>query len=178
MTKLAEKKKKILCLFMALLFIFLTAGSVIALADDENTTITIEPSLTNGLFKNDSCSEILSTSFNRAALTVLLYLDLVEKDLLDISDLADTVVNSYVGKPNHDSISNYSVVVSMYNSKSIYLITYTPLLGQANFNAIDNNQISDSLIEALFDTVTINNQKNSVSDILEVMKAIQEAIKK
>ncbi|MBQ6483195.1 MAG: hypothetical protein IJI45_18985 [Anaerolineaceae bacterium] len=163
--------KKLLGLLLAVMLCF---SFVSAHAD--STTYT--PELTNALFKDDSCSQILSSSYNRALLSVLLYLDLVTQDVLDMDSFADTISNSYVGKPNQNSIRDLAVVVVMYNDSDIYILTYTPLLETCNFSKIDRGGLSSGLIDYALDQYIDDRKANNLDDILSVVTTISETINK
>ena len=164
--------KKWIGLLMAVVLCF---SCVSVLADD---TPQYTPTLTNAVFADKSCSDILSTSYNRAMLSVLLYLDLSTQDALNDDDFAITISNSYVGKPKEESVRNVAVEIIMYNDSNIYLMTYVPLLKTCYFAKIDRGGVASSLIDLTIDQFIDERKSNSIDDILAVMKIIQEAFDK
>lgn len=164
--------KKWIGLLMAVVLCF---SCVSVLADD---TPQYTPTLTNALFKNDSCSDILSSSYNRALISVLLFMDLSSEDVLSSDQFATLILNSWVGKPSDDTLRNAAISLVMYDDSYIYVITYVPLLQKCSFLKTDRGGLTASLIDSLIGQFVEDRKANSMDDIVSVLNTIQEALDK
>ncbi len=161
--------KKLICVLLALA---LLCGCVCALADE---SVNFEPSITKLL--DYSASDWVLTSYNRAALTVLLLLDLSQNNVISSDEMTALLANislrgvSYVGR---DGAMIHLIACDGENNMAVI---YTPALSLANYVKLDNSITDASVVELIIANFCNDGYyKNDPSDILDVTLEILNAL--
>ena len=160
--------KKIIALVLALVLVFSMAGSCLA-ESSTSSAVKFDPSFTDGM-KYDA-DKWMSSSFNRAAVTVMLYCDLILAKLIDSDNY--TLVDSMVAEK--DGIISVAI---LGKTSGTLVILYAPLSGGiASYMTLSSN--SKTVIEKILKEGG-NSQvyTNSSSDLKTVLEVMKEALNK
>ena len=123
--------KKVLCLLLTVLLLSNSAAFATDTSDSDSSYIEFNPSITNQI--ENSQSEWLGSSVNRAILTWALCFDLFPSHQEMTIDSLGTVFNSYVGSYELGII----VMIPLEEENAWVSILYIPLLGTASYMIID-----------------------------------------
>lgn len=141
----------------------------------DNSTTQFDAPLTS-IFGNEfTTSDFISSSQNRALLTICLLLDLSSSSKENISDNLSVMMSNatFVG------IKDGLLIVNYYDNTYSYNVFYSPLLPDtAHYGKQYIGSNSSSILELTFGAVTDKYYKNSLSDILDVLKILKEAVDK
>ena len=157
--------KRLLSVLLAMVMLAGFCACAHAVADDP---VVFEPKLAP--IMGFSTSEWMSTSRNRAMLTVLLCMDFIMEYNGDEANHPDLTQASYIGVIGGDSI-----VLNMHSANRDLMIMYMPSAGTAAYTLSD--PYSDTVIEgALQQSTNGNYYKNDLSDIVAVAQELQAAL--
>ena len=155
----------LLCVFSLLVTLFVCP--VFAASDDSESFV---PTLTNKMTEEIS-GKWSQTSYSRAALASLLFLDALGEYRLDVDDYSNGLLTSYVIKETYSGYDFYEVIVR--GEKDIILIGYIPDLEIATFSSTD--RVSEYVMEAGIASTYDLYWQNDEDDIMGVIHALSEA---
>lgn len=157
--------KKILCVLLAMVMLAGFCACAQAAAQDP---VLFNPTLTPSM--GYSITEWMSSSRNRALLTVLLSMDYIVAYDGDSSNHPDLTKSSYIGV-----IGNEAIVLNAHSDDRDVMIMYLPSSGQAAYTLSD--PYSDAVIEAgMGETTNGNYYRNSITDIVSVAQELQSVL--
>lgn len=151
---------------IALALCLMLGTAFIGYAEDENSFIDFDATLTNGF--EQSASSWFSSPLYRALLTLTLIMDV--DNALDIDLYTAITNNSYVGR------EGLFLVVGIILDDGTMLINYSPLTGDAAY-MYSKTDLSTTLKEMLIESVLENGcsdgyYKNSSDDMYKVIETI------
>ena len=168
--------KKALCLLLTIILSLCAVPPVLAEGDSSWEEFDFEPDIANGM--DNTSSEWMATTSNRALLTTLLVLEASFDKVLKDNDILGMLANSsYI-----TSTSIIGIYITGYTDDYIYLLSYSPILETAHcartrneFNSfLIETSLKSALEEAYSDGIVYKNDKQ---DILEWLEVILKAIK-
>lgn len=157
--------KKLISVLLALMLVFSVTGSCFAETDTSSAT-RFDPKLADAM-KYDS-EKFMSTSFNRALVTVLLYLQLSIDKTINADDY--TLVDSIVAS-NEDGI----ISVACMGDKDTLVILYAPQSGGiASYMtlSITSKSLVESILKEGGNTTVYTNDTSDLKSVLEMLKDI------
>ena len=157
--------KRMLCALLALALLAGFCACAHAAADDPVVfTPKLAPAMDYGV------TEWMSTSRNRAMLTVLLCMDYIVAYDGDEANQPDLLQSSYIGV-----IGGNAIVLNTHSSNRDIMIMFMPSSGTAAYTLSD--PYTDSVIEAGMQQSTGGNYyRNEIADIVSVAQDLQKAL--
>ncbi|MBQ9210354.1 MAG: hypothetical protein IJ153_01515 [Clostridia bacterium] len=160
--------------FLIILTILLCVFHSIPSFAEDSSFPSFDTALTSVFANSTSAKSFLSTSSNRAFLTICLYMDLAATTLDSLNEKVDYLFSnaSYVGITDDDGLA-----VLFYDDDYIYTIWYSPLLPNEGFyTMIDRSGLIDSSVELGIKLATKEYYKNSLIDLVDATNKIVKLI--
>lgn len=159
------RKLKWVSLAVVLLLVFQAAA--FAESDDPDVK-SFEPTLTSGIMGDDvTAAEIMESATNRAAVTVLLWMDLLMNTEEDFTPLL--METSYVGQ------EGIFIHLYIHGEDGDLLMTYVPTQREVSYIIME--QTSDRIIgETLREFCTDGVYENDTDELAEVVAAVRRAL--
>ncbi len=162
--------KKTIALFLSLVLLLTAAGGLAETAEAVDLELVLVPKV-----MPTSCMEIMNSDTNRAALTVLL---LIELNATENTPLREEDFSKFLLNDTYVASDGQFIAVSGYSDGRLIVFYFDPATGQCKYQITETTLPDASLAEVIKQTAAslAYGYKNDPEIMEQVIKALAEAL--